>query len=123
MLGSDRIIAFAATREPARAKTFYGATLGLHLVSEDGFAIVFDAAGVMLRVTKVNQFVAAPYTVLGWQVADIVATAQALTRAGLVPERFPGLQQDDHGIWRSPSGAQILWFKDPDGNLLSLTQF
>jgi catechol 2,3-dioxygenase-like lactoylglutathione lyase family enzyme len=122
MLGSEKIIAFIATREPARAKAFYGATLGLRLVS-DAFALVFDAAGVMLRVTTVKQIVAAPYTVLGWEVADIVATSQALARAGIVPERFHGLQQDRHGIWRSPSGARILWFKDPDGNTLSLTQF
>jgi catechol 2,3-dioxygenase-like lactoylglutathione lyase family enzyme len=123
MLGSENIIAFVATRQPARAKEFYGATLGLRLVSEDGFAIVFDAAGVMLRVTNVKEVVAAPYTVLGWEVADIVGTAQSLVGAGIVPERFEGLQQDDHGIWRSPSGARVLWFKDPDGNILSLTQF
>ena len=123
MLGSQKLIAFVATREPARAKAFYGDKLGLRLVSEDAFALVFDAAGVNLRVTKVEQVVPAPYTVLGWDVDDIVATSQALTRAGIVPERFHGLQQDDHGIWRSPSGARILWFKDPDGNTLSLTQF
>jgi catechol 2,3-dioxygenase-like lactoylglutathione lyase family enzyme len=123
MLGSQKIIAFVATREPARAKEFYGATLGLRMASEDAFALVFDAAGIMLRVTTVEKFVPAPYTVLGWDVADIVATSQALARAGIVPERFHGLQQDDHGIWRSPSGARILWFKDPDGNTLSLTQF
>jgi catechol 2,3-dioxygenase-like lactoylglutathione lyase family enzyme len=123
MLGSEKVIAFVPTRQPARAKAFYGAILGLRLVSEDGFAIVFDAAGVMLRVTKVNQVLAVPYTVLGWEVADIGATAQSLVGAGIVPERFDGLQQDDLGIWRSPSGARVLWFKDPDGNILSLTQF
>jgi catechol 2,3-dioxygenase-like lactoylglutathione lyase family enzyme len=123
MLGSQEIIAFVATREPARAKAFYGATLGLRLVSEDPYALVFDAGGVMLRVAKVEQFVSAPYTVLGWHVADIVAMSQALARAGIVPERFPGLQQNEHGIWKSASGARILWFKDPDGNILSLTQF
>ena len=123
MLGSQNLIAFIATRDPARAKMFYGATLGLRLVSEDAIALVFDAAGVMLRVATVEKFVAAPYTVLGWEVADIVATSLALVRAGIVPERFQGLQQADHGIWRSPSGARILWLKDPDGNTLSLTQF
>jgi catechol 2,3-dioxygenase-like lactoylglutathione lyase family enzyme len=123
MLGSQKIIAFVATREPVRAKAFYGGTLGLPLVSQDSFALVFDAGGVMLRVTTVEKFVAAPYTVLGWQVADIVATSQAIARAGIAPERFHGLQQDENGIWRSPGGARILWFKDPDGNTLSLTQF
>jgi catechol 2,3-dioxygenase-like lactoylglutathione lyase family enzyme len=123
MLGSQKIIAFVSTREPARAKSFYGATLGLRLVSEDPFSLVFDSGGVTLRVTTVEQHVAAPYTVLGWEVADIVGTSEALVRAGIVPERFPGLQQDDHGIWRSPSGARVVWFRDPDGNTLSLTQF
>ena len=123
MLGSEKIIAFVATRDPAHAKAFYGGTLGLRLVSEDAFALVFDAAGVMLRVATVMQVVVAPYTVLGWEVADIAASSQALARAGIVPERFHGLQQDDNGIWQSPSGARILWFKDPDGNTLSLTQF
>jgi catechol 2,3-dioxygenase-like lactoylglutathione lyase family enzyme len=123
MLGSQKIVALVATRDPERAKAFYGATLGLRLVSEDAFALVFDANGVMLRVTKVDQVMAAPYTVLGWDVADIVATSQALIRAGIVPERFHGLKQDDLGIWRSPSGARVLWFKDPDGHTLSLTQF
>jgi catechol 2,3-dioxygenase-like lactoylglutathione lyase family enzyme len=123
MLGSQKIIPFVATRDLARAKSFYGATLGLRLVSEDAFALVFDAAGVMLRVAKVEEVVAAPYTVLGWAVADIDATSQALARAGIVPERFHGLQQDDHGIWKSPSGARVLWFRDRDGNTLSLTQF
>lgn len=92
-------------------------------MSEDPFALVFDAAGVMLRVTTVQQVVAAPYTVLGWHVSDIVATVESLVHAGVMPERYPGLQQDDHGIWKSPSGAWIVWFKDPDGNTLSLTQF
>jgi catechol 2,3-dioxygenase-like lactoylglutathione lyase family enzyme len=123
MLGLKKIIAFVATRDPERAKAFYGGTLGLRLVSEDAFAVVFDAAGVMLRVTKVEQVVVAPYTVLGWEVADIVATSEALARAGITPERYHGLQQDDHGIWTSPSGARVLWFRDPDGNTLSLTQF
>jgi catechol 2,3-dioxygenase-like lactoylglutathione lyase family enzyme len=123
MLGSERLVAFAATSEPARAKAFYGAMLGLRLVSEDPYALVFDAAGVMLRVTRVEQVVTAPYTVLGWDVADIVATSRSLARVGIVPERFPGLQQDEQGIWTSPSGARVLWFKDPDGNMLSLTQF
>jgi hypothetical protein len=93
------------------------------LVSEDAFAPVFDAAGFMLRVTTVEQVVAAPYTILGWDVADIVGMSQALARAGIVPQRYPELQQDENGIWRSPSGARVFWFKDPDGNTLSLTQF
>ena len=112
-----------ATRDPGRAKEFYRNTLGLHLVSEDEFALVFDAAGTMLRVTRVQELTAAKYTVLGWQVRDIVRTAKRLQKAHVALEHYPGMQQDELGIWNSPSGARVAWFKDPDGNTLSITQF
>jgi catechol 2,3-dioxygenase-like lactoylglutathione lyase family enzyme len=123
MLGSQELMAFVATRDPSRAKEFYRDTLGLPLVSEDEFALVFDAAGTMLRVTRVQEVAAAKYTVLGWQVRDIVWTATQLQRALVALERYPGMQQDEFGIWSSPSGARVAWFKDPDGNTLSITQF
>jgi catechol 2,3-dioxygenase-like lactoylglutathione lyase family enzyme len=123
MLGSEKLVAFVATRDSARAKEFYRDTLGLRLVSEDQFALVFDAAGTMLRVTCVPELVPAKYTVLGWHVRDIVQTAKQLQQAHVALERYPGMQQDELGIWNSPSGAQVAWFKDPDGNTLSITQF
>ena len=123
MLGSQKLMAFVATRDPGRAKEFYRDTLGLPLVSEDEFALVFDAAGTMLRVTRVQEVAAAKYTVLGWQVRDIVWTATQLQRALVALERYPGMRQDEFGIWSSPSGARVAWFKDPDGNTLSITQF
>ncbi len=123
MLGSCKIMAFVSTREPGRARTFYRDTLGLRLVSEDRFALVFDAHGTMLRVSIVQDAAAAKYTVLGWQVSDIVATAKDLQKAGVKLERFEGFHQDELGIWTAPSGARVAWFKDPDGNLLSVTQF
>jgi catechol 2,3-dioxygenase-like lactoylglutathione lyase family enzyme len=123
ILGSQELVAFVATRHPSRAKEFYRDTLGLPLVSEDEFALVFDAAGTMLRVTRVQELAAAKYTVLGWQVRDIVQTAKDLQRAHVTLERYPGMQQDKLGIWNSPSGARVAWFKDPDGNTLSITQF
>ena len=123
MLGSQKLVAFVATRDPAHAKKFYRDILGLQLVSEDEFALVFDAAGTMLRVTGVPEVAAAKYTVLGWHVADIVRTAKHLQTKGIALEHYPGMQQDDLGIWHSPSGAQVAWFKDPDGNTLSITQF
>lgn len=97
--------------------------MGLRLVSEDKFALVFDAAGTMLRVTSVQEIAVANYTVLGWQVLDIIQTAKSLREAGVNLERYPGMQQDELGIWNSPSGAKVAWFKDPDGNTLSITQF
>jgi catechol 2,3-dioxygenase-like lactoylglutathione lyase family enzyme len=122
-LGTRKIIAFVATTDPRRAKVFYRDTLGLHLVSEDSFALVFDAHGTMLRITTVQEVAKAQYTVLGWQVRNIMAMVKSLQSAGLVFERYPRIPQDDLGIWTSPTGAKVAWFKDPDGNTLSLTQF
>jgi catechol 2,3-dioxygenase-like lactoylglutathione lyase family enzyme len=120
---SFKIVAFVATAKPPRARRFYRDTLGLRLVGEDQFALVFDAHGTMLRVAIVKEVRAAGYTVLGWQVPDIVAAAKRLQKAGVRLQRYPGMGQDEQGIWTSPSGARIAWFKDPDGNTLSLTAF
>ena len=122
MLGAEKLVAFAATLDPERAKAFYRDTLGLRLVSEDQFALVFDAAGTMLRVTRVQHLAKADYTVLGWSVRDIVQTAKQLQAAHVALNRYSGMQQDELGIWNSPSGARVAWFKDPDGNTLSITQ-
>lgn len=122
-LSDQSIVAFVATSDPERAKRFYRDTLGLHLVSEEiPFALVFDAHGTMLRVTIVDTVVSAGYTVFGWMVPDIVAAAKALSKAGIRFERYPSMQQDELGIWSSPGGARVAWFKDPDGNTLSISQ-
>ncbi len=124
MLTASKLTAFVGVRDPDRAKTFYRDTLGLTLVSEElPFALVFDAAGTMLRVTGVPQVAAATYTVLGWRVADIAETVKALQKRGIHFERFPGLNdQHELSIWTAPGGTQVAWFKDPDGNLLSIAQ-
>jgi catechol 2,3-dioxygenase-like lactoylglutathione lyase family enzyme len=122
MLASDELIAFAATADADRARAFYAGTLGLALEEESSFALVFRTGGTMLRVTIVDAVVPAPYTVLGWAVGDIAARVCELSARGVEFERYDGVQQDELGVWRSPSGAQVAWFKDPDGNTLSLTQ-
>lgn len=124
MLSGSKLTAFVAVSDADQAKKFYRDTLGLTLVQEElPFALIFDAAGTMLRVTLVGQVVAAPYTVLGWQVTDIAAAVKSLERNGVRFERFPGLNdQHELGIWTSPSGAQIAWLKDPFGNMLSIAQ-
>ncbi len=122
MLSTARIVAFAATAHPDRARRFYVETLGLSLLADEPFALVFDVNGIMLRVQKVAAVAPAPHTVLGWNVPDVRAAVAALAAKGVAFERFDGMSQDAHGIWTSPSGACIAWFKDPDGNLLSLTQ-
>jgi catechol 2,3-dioxygenase-like lactoylglutathione lyase family enzyme len=122
-LHSQKIMAFVGVRDPDRAKAFYRDTLGLQLVTEQlPFALVFDAHGIMLRVSIVPKVTAAPYTVLGWEVPDIAAAVKELGSAGVEFERFTGMNQDKLGVWKSPGGARVAWFKDPDGNLLSLTQ-
>jgi len=125
ILGTGKLVAFAATTDFARARTFYEGVLGLRLASDETpFALVFDANGTMLRVTKVSEHNPAPYTVLGWDVGDIEGAVDHLTALGVAFLRFPGMNDNDpHGIWNAPSGARVAWFKDPDGNVLSLTEF
>jgi catechol 2,3-dioxygenase-like lactoylglutathione lyase family enzyme len=115
-------VGFVATTDIERARAFYGEVLGLALVEEGPFACVFDAHGTQLRVTPVAELITAPYTVLGWAVSDIVSTVRALDEAGVRFARYPGMDQDDTGVWNAPSGARVAWFCDPDGNVLSVTQ-
>jgi catechol 2,3-dioxygenase-like lactoylglutathione lyase family enzyme len=117
-----RLVAFAGATDLGAARAFYGGALGLPLVAETAFACVFDAAGTTLRVTRVAAVAPAPYTVLGWSVADLGATLAGLASAGVEAARYPGLDQDGNGVWHSPDGAQVAWFRDPDGNVLSVTQ-
>jgi catechol 2,3-dioxygenase-like lactoylglutathione lyase family enzyme len=122
MLGANPIIGFIPTKDFKRARLFYQTTLGLVLIGQDAFALVFECAGTMIRVVKVGKLEPAPYTILGWQVPDIQKAAAALIEHGIRFERFPGMEQDPLGIWNAPGGARVAWFKDPDGNLLSLSQ-
>jgi predicted enzyme related to lactoylglutathione lyase len=123
MLGTHTLVAFIATKNGALAREFYESALGLNVLSEDDYAIVCDAHGTTLRIQKVESLKPHPFTALGWQVPDIAATLDALVKRGVTFERFGGMDQDERGIWTSPSGAHIAWFKDPDGNTLSLTEF
>ena len=122
MLNNEKIMSFVGVSDADKARAFYRETLGLTMLYEDGFALVFDVGGIMLRVTLVNEVRPQPYTVLGWQVSDATATARALANAGVQAERYPHVPQDEDGIWTAPGGAKIAWFKDPDGNILSLAQ-
>lgn len=122
MLGKEKIMSFVGVSNADKARAFYRDTLGLTMLYEDGFALVFDVGGTMLRVTLVGEVRPQPYTVLGWQVNDATSMAQALASAGVKPERYPHVEQDADGIWTAPGGAKIAWFKDPDGNILSIAQ-
>ena len=123
MLGKQTLVAFVATTNAARARAFYEETLGLDLVADEPYALVFDANGTRLRLQKLASFQPQPFTTLGWTVHDINALVTALKQKNVTCERFPGLEQDELGVWASPSGARVAWFKDPDGNILSVTEF
>jgi catechol 2,3-dioxygenase-like lactoylglutathione lyase family enzyme len=125
MLGSADVITFVPTTSPANARDFYENVVGLRFVSADPFAVVFDANGVALRVVDVSQvdgFVAQPFTILGWHVENADDAVKALSAKGVTFEHYPGMKQSASGIWTAPSGAKIAWFKDPDGNVLSITE-
>jgi len=122
VLTGAALVAFVATTDLARSHTFYGEVLGLGYVETTPFANVYDAGGTRLRVTLVDRVASAPYTVLGWTVPDITAAIEDLATHGVPFERYEGVDQDSAGVWTAPGGARIAWFRDPDGNVLSLTQ-
>jgi len=123
MLGSQKIIGMVPISDPDRARAFYVERLGLKFVSDDGFAIVLDANGNMLRLTRMREVKPQAFTVLGWEVADIAAAVQHLQQAGVAFERYHDfMKQDELGVWTAPDGTRVAWFKDPDGNILSVSQ-
>jgi len=120
---TPKAIAFLATRDAKASRRFYEQVLGLRFLDDNDFALVFDAFGTMLRIQKTPDVVAAPYTAFGLEVFDIAANVAALLDKGVSARRYPGLEHDAQGIWTSPSGAKIAWFADPDGHVVSLSQF
>jgi catechol 2,3-dioxygenase-like lactoylglutathione lyase family enzyme len=116
-----RIMAFIVITEPDRAIRFYCDTLGLRLVGNDGFALILELQGTMIRAGIAESVTPTEFTVLGWEVQDIAATVQALQNAGIQLERLPGRKQDELGIWTAPNGSKVAWFRDPDGNWLSVS--
>lgn len=121
----DSVVTFLLTQNPDAALGFYRDRLGFRFVRDDGFALVFDLNGVMLRIGKVPSFTPAQNTVLGWECRDIAAEVDRLANRGVAFERYdmgPHLKIDERGICTFPTGDKVAWFKDPDGNVLSLSQ-
>jgi len=118
----DGVVTFLLTNQPEKAVAFYRDTLGLTYKRDDGFALVFDMKGVMLRIGRSASFVPAQHTVLGWESKDIASAVDGFARRGVVFERYPNMGQDERGIATFPNGDKVAWFKDPDGNVLSLSQ-
>jgi catechol 2,3-dioxygenase-like lactoylglutathione lyase family enzyme len=122
MLASSKIVGFVPTRDSKQARDFYEGKLGFQFVSDDQFALVMRAGETMIRVAKAQDFTPARYTVLGWEVQDIEAMVRWLQERGVVFEKYPFIQDQQLGIWSAPGGAKVAWFKDPDGNVLSVSQ-
>src|SRR5258707_1232263 len=122
MLYDMKIKAFAPTTKPGEAKEFYRDILGLKLLSEDDYALEFDANGVLLRISIVPELKPQAFTILGWNVPDISSIIQSLNQKGIVCKKYDFMEQDSLGIWTSPGGSKVAWFNDPDGNVLSLTE-
>ena len=118
MLGDQPLIAMIATTQPERAKAFYSDVLGLKLVEDGWFALVYMAGGTRLHIQKVKEFSPLPFTAIGWTVPDIAATVAALAQKGIKFERFDGMKQDAAGIWTTPEGgAKSAGSKTPTATL------
>lgn len=124
MLGEYELIVFAQTTRPEQARAFYAEILGLKFQSEDPFAFSFLAERTLIRIQKMRaEYSPLQWTRFGWKVPDIEASVKQLKSKGVAFERMKGVPQDESGIWTVPDGTKVCWFKDPDGNVLSLTQF
>jgi catechol 2,3-dioxygenase-like lactoylglutathione lyase family enzyme len=122
MLTSGKMVGFVPTTDSTRARDFYEKKLGFQFVSDDQFALVMRAGDNMIRIAKAGKFTPAHYTVLGWEVTRIEDEVRALAARGVVFEKYPFVQDQATGIWTTPNGDKVAWFKDPDGNVLSLSE-
>ena len=118
-------LTFVLTGNRAKSKPFYAQVLGLRVLGEDDHAVTFDLGNrTPMRLTQVMGHHGSAHTVLGWHVADLRGAMQGLKAKGVTFKIYAGMGQDALGVWASPDGgARLAWFTDPDGNVLSLTQF
>lgn len=123
MLASGKLIGFVPTKDSSKAREFYEGKLGFRFVSDDQFALVMQAGESMIRIAKAKDFLPAQYTVMGWEVADVEAVVKWLNKRGVNFEKYPFVEDRELGIWTTPNGDKVAWFKDPDGNVLSLSQY
>jgi predicted enzyme related to lactoylglutathione lyase len=122
VLASAKIMGFLFTTDYDRARTFFESNLGFQFVSLDQFALVMKAGYTFIRIVKLPNFAPAQGTVLGWQVQNIEAVVEWLAKRGVAFEKYPFVQDRERGIWTAPGGDKVAWFKDPDGNVLSVSQ-
>jgi catechol 2,3-dioxygenase-like lactoylglutathione lyase family enzyme len=122
MLASGKLVGFVPTTDYEKARAFYEGKLGFEFISLDQFALVVKVGGHMIRIGKMPNFTPLQGTILGWDVDDIVAVVGWLKDRGVPVEKYPFVQDQELGIWTAPGGARIAWLKDPDGNILSVSQ-
>jgi len=122
MLGTTDIVAFVPITDSEKARAFYEGVIGLRFIKDDGFALVLEANGIMIRAAKMKEVTPAQFTILGWQVTNIEDVVRALQQKGVHFEIFGFFKQDDLGIWTAPTSDKVAWFKDPDGNILSVSE-
>jgi catechol 2,3-dioxygenase-like lactoylglutathione lyase family enzyme len=122
MVALGKMVGFILTTDYDKARTFYESALGCEFVSLDQFALVVKRDGHQIRISKVADFTPLRSTVLGWEVSDIERVVDALAQRGVVFERYPFVADKERGIWSAPGGSKVAWFKDPDGNVLSISQ-
>ena len=122
MLASMNMMGFVLTKDYDKARAFYEGKLGFDFVSLDKFALVMQAGKSSIRIVKVPTFTPLQSTVLGWEVDDIEAMVAWLANRFVAFEKYPFVQDKERGIWTTPDGNKVAWFKDPDGNVLSVSQ-
>jgi predicted enzyme related to lactoylglutathione lyase len=122
MLKSAKIVAFLQVSDRTKAKTFYVEVVGLKFISEDPFALVLESNGTRIRIGEAADHKPAQGTVLGWEVPDIEEAAGDLVTRGVELQHYGFKGQDERGIWTTPNGDKVAWFKDPAGNVLSISR-
>ena len=123
MLTAAPFMAFIPVRDLTSARSFYGEILGLQVTDENPFAVILNSGGTMLRLTQIENHQPQPFTIAGWEVQEIDVAVDALMGQGVTFTRYNGMEQDHRAIWTTPGGDRVAWFKDLDGNTLSLTSF
>lgn len=121
MLHSAKMVGFIPTTDYDKARAFYEGKLGFEFVSLDQYALVVKVGGHRIRIAKIPNFTPLHGTILGWEVADVASVARWLSDRGVLTEKYHFVQDRELGIWTTPNGDKVAWFKDPDGNILSIS--
>lgn len=123
MLAAARLQTLVWTSRIEEATRFYSDVLGLSYKGSVHGASVYEVGGGVLRVAPVPSTMPSEHTVAGFAVDDVYAVVAGLKARGVVFERIAGIPHNEHGVFKLPDGTRVAWFRDPDGNLLSVVQY